>query len=134
MSVWLLVYTLGSAGNTATLSKQPFISSPHRLGLAGLTDLPLPHISGCLVGGAILLLCRLERTKSSTPLNSPPTSGKTLWVLLTLSFSSSANLPRFSETLALDEQKAERLASFLPKQQNLKLTAQWEWGEESERP
>ena len=51
MSVWLLVYTLGSAGNTATLSKQPFISSPHRLGLAGLTDLPLPHISGCLVGG-----------------------------------------------------------------------------------
>lgn len=57
----------------------------------------------------LLLLCWLGRTNSCF---SSLFSASGHLLSLTLSFSSSANLPRFPETLALDGQKAERLAGF----------------------
>lgn len=95
-----------------------FFSSPHPLRLAGLTDLtlPTPHIlraSPALLMGQDKGLGQL--------LASPQLLAKTLHVLLTLSFSSSANLPRCPEALALGEQMTDLRASvlsILKKQQN----------------
>lgn len=96
--------------------KTPFISSPRPMGLAGLTLPPPPP------WGSLLLLCQ-----------------RCIYSRSPFSFSSSANLPRFPETLALDEQKAEWLAGFLsyPFPQNNKtqsgLPARVVLAEESER-
>lgn len=100
-------------------------------GLMGLAHSLNPTTPPDLAGN-ILLLCWLGRTNSCFSI---PSSASGHLLSLTLSFSSSANLPRFPETSALDEQKAERLAGFLsyPSPQTTKFKAGyllgWCWGD-----
>lgn len=91
-------------------SKWPFISNaiPWCWQDALTSLIPCTTPTSTILGKppSVLLMGRAKPPSSPSP-----ASGHLL--SRTFSFSSSANLPRLAETLAQDEQKAERLAGFL---------------------